>query len=222
MKLLIVDDQILFRQNLVSALGHQPDMIVLGEACTVREALEMVSKLKPEVVLMNIHLPDGTGLDAARMLLAKRPEIKIVFLSAQDDDDQFFTAIRMGAKGFLLKTVPIPKLVMALRGLDRGEAAISREMAARLMSEMSRNRGDSSSAGEPFGMLTSREMQVLREMACNGTNREIADRLFISENTVRNHVHNILEKLGLKGRREVVNLARQHGIGSVFPKRPGK
>ena len=222
MKLLIVDDQILFRQNLVSALGHQPDMIVLGEACTTREALEMVGKLKPEVVLMNIHLPDGTGLDAARVLLAKRPEIKIVFLSAQDDDDQFFTAIRMGAKGYLLKSVPIPKLVMALRGLDRGEAAISREMAARLMSEMSRNGGDSSGAGEPFGMLTSREMQVLREMASNGTNREIADRLFISENTVRNHVHNILEKLGLKGRREVVNLARQHGIGSIFPKRPGK
>jgi DNA-binding NarL/FixJ family response regulator len=222
MKLLIVDDQILFRQNLVSALGHQPDMIVLGEACTAREALEMVGKLKPEVVLMNIHLPDGTGLDVARVLLAKRPDIKIVFLSAQDDDDQFFTAIRMGAKGFLLKTVPIPKLVMALRGLDRGEAAISREMAARLMSEMSRNGGDSNGADEPFGMLTSREMQVLREMACNGTNREIADRLFISENTVRNHVHNILEKLGLKGRREVVNLARQHGIGSIFPKRPGK
>jgi len=222
MKLLIVDDQILFRQNLVSALGHQPDMLVLGEACTSREALEMVGKLKPDVVLMNIHLPDGTGLDAARVLLAKRPDIKIVFLSAQDDDDQFFTAIRMGAKGFLLKTVPIPKLVMALRGLDRGEAAISREMAARLMSEMSRNGGDSNGAGEPFGMLTSREMQVLREMACNGTNREIADRLFISENTVRNHVHNILEKLGLKGRREVVNLARQHGIGSIFPKRPGK
>ena len=182
----------------------------------------MVGKLKPEVVLMNIHLPDGTGLDAARVLLAKRPEIKIVFLSAQDDDDQFFTAIRMGAKGFLLKTVPIPKLVMALRGLDRGEAAISREMAARLMSEMSRGGADTNGAGEPFGMLTSREMQVLRELASNGTNREIADRLFISENTVRNHVHNILEKLGLKGRREVVNLARQHGIGSIFPKRPGK
>jgi DNA-binding NarL/FixJ family response regulator len=225
MKLLIVDDQILFRQNLVLALAHQPDMTVLGEASTTREALEMTARLRPDVVLMNLHLPDGTGLDAARTLLAKRPDLKIVFLSAQDDDEPFFTAIRMGARGFLLKSVPIPKLVMALRGLERGEAAISREMAARLMNEMSRSGGGATpttAAGEPFSVLTSREMQVLRELAANGTNREIADRLFISENTVRNHVHNILEKLGLKSRREVVNLARQNGIGTTFAKRPQK
>lgn len=223
MKLLIVDDQILFRQNLVDALEHQPDMTVLGEASSTREAIELVNKLKPEVVLMSINLPDGAGLDTARTLLAKHTEIKIVFLAPQDDDDQFFRAIRMGCKGFLLKSVPTSKLVMALRGLERGEAAISREMAARLMTEMSRNGGNATaSTGEPFSMLTLREMQVLHELASNGTNREIAERLFISENTVRNHVHNILEKLNIRSRREAVSLARQHGMGSVFSKRSGK
>ena len=226
MRLLIVDDQILFRQNLVDALEHQPDMTVLGEAASTREAIELVNKLKPEVVLMNINLPDGAGLDTARTLLTRHPDIKIVFLAPQDDDDQFFRAIRMGCKGFLLKSVPTSKLVMALRGLERGEAAITREMAARLMSEMSRNGNGNGNAGtaggEPFNMLTLREMQVLHELASNGTNREIAERLFISENTVRNHVHNILEKMGIRSRREAVNLARQHGMGTVFSKRTGK
>lgn len=223
MKLLIIDDQILFRQNLVDALEHQPDMTVLGEASTVREAVELVHKLKPEVVIMNINLPDGAGLDTARILLNKHPEVRIVFLAPQDDDDQFFRAIRMGCKGFLLKSVPISKLVMALRGLERGEAAISREMAARLMVEMSRNGSTPPvRSEEPFSVLTLREMQVLHELASNGTNREIAERLFISENTVRNHVHNILDKLGLRSRREAVGLARQHGMGSNFSKRPSK
>lgn len=224
MKLLLVDDQILFRQNLMEALEFQPDMTVLGEASTTREAIEMVNKLKPDVVLMNINLPDGAGLDTARTLLIKHPETKVVILSAQDDDEQFFRAIRMGCKGYLLKSVPISKLVMALRGLERGEAAISREMAARLMSEMSRSGANNPSptGSELFSMLTLREMQVMHELAAGGTNREIADRLFISENTVRNHVHSILDKLVLKSRREVVNLARQHGLGSGFTKRPGK
>ena len=221
MKLLIVDDQILFRQNLAAGLADQPDMVLLGEACSVREALEMAARLAPDVVLMNIHLPDGTGLDAGRALLANSPEIKIVFLAASDDADQFFAAIRMGARGFLLKSVPVPKLVMALRGLERGEAAISREMAARLMVEICRS-GAGSDMDEPFRCLTSRELQVLRELACGGTNREIADRLFISENTVRNHVHNILDKLGLNNRRQVEHLARQNGIGPSLPRRAEK
>lgn len=218
MKLLIVDDQILFRQTLVTALSHQPEMIVLGEAATVREALEMTRKLKPEVLVMSVTLSDGTGLDAARTLLSKTPELKIVFLASQDDDNQFFSAIRMGARGFLLRSVAVPKIIMALRGLEKGEAAITREMAARLMNEMSRAGGPEGSS-EPFALLTSREQQVLREMASNATNREIAERLFISENTVRNHVHKILGKLNLNSRREVVQLARRHGLGGFLPNR---
>lgn len=218
MKLLIVDDQILFRQNLVSALAHQPDMIVLGECATVREALEMTQKLKPEVVVMSVTLSDGTGLDAARTLLSKYPALKIVFLAAQDDDNQFFSAIRLGARGFLLRSVAVPKLIMALRGLEKGEAAITREMATRLMNEMSQS-GRASGGDEPFSMLTSREQQVLREMASNATNRDIAERLVISENTVRNHVHKILCKLKLKSRREAVQLAREHGLGGFSSKR---
>jgi len=199
-------------------MAYQPDMTVLGEAASIREALELVHKLKPEVVVMSIVLSDGTGLDAARTMLSQNPALKIVFLASQDDDNQFFSAIRMGAKGYLLRSVAISKIIMALRGLEKGEAAITREMAARLMSEMSQS-GGTSGSGEPFAALTSREQQVLREMACNATNREIAERLFISENTVRNHVHKILGKLKLNSRREVVQLARQHGLGSFAPKR---
>lgn len=221
MNLLIVDDQILFRQNLVTAMSHQPDMTVLGEAASTRDVLEMVRKLKPEVVVMSVTLSDGTGLDVARTLLSQNPELKIIFLATQDDDSEFFSAIRMGARGFLLRSVAIPKLIMAIRGVEKGEAAISREMAARLMNEMS-HAGSNGGSGEPFGVLTSREQQVLREMASNATNREIAERLFISENTVRNHVHKILSKLKLDNRREVVQLARQHGLGSFMPKRGSK
>jgi DNA-binding NarL/FixJ family response regulator len=218
MKIAIVDDHILFREGLISLVSHQPDMSVVGEGGSVQEAIELSRSLQPEIILMDFSLPDGTGLDAAEVILKERPETRIIFLTIHDDDERLFSAIRMGAKGFLMKNIPVARLLAALRGVQRGEAALSREMTARLMDAFSQINPPSTPVPEaPFSVLTPRELEVLQELAKDATNRQIADWLFISENTVRNHVHNILEKLRISNRREAINLAHQNGLGSVAP-----
>ena len=218
MKIAIVDDHILFREGLISLVSHQPDMSVVGEGGSVQEAIELSRSLQPEIILMDFSLPDGTGLDAAEVILKERPETRIIFLTIYDDDERLFSAIRMGAKGFLMKNIPVARLLAALRGVQRGEAALSREMTARLMDAFSQINPPSTPVPEaPFSVLTPRELEVLQELAKDATNRQIADWLFISENTVRNHVHNILEKLRISNRREAINLAHQNGLGTLPP-----
>jgi len=214
MKILIVDDHVLFREGLVSLFSRQSDMTVVGEAGTVEEAINLARRLHPDVILMDFSLPDGTGLEATRAVLSDHPETKIVFLTIHDDDERLFAAIRAGAKGFLIKNIPVVKLLAAIRGLQSGEAALSRIMTNRLIEELARHPGVIEPANNPLNTLTSREMEVLAELANNATNREIAQRLYISENTVRNHMHNILEKLNLNSRREAVALARQFPINN--------
>lgn len=216
MKLVVVDDHILFREGLVSLLSRQPDMQVLGEAGTVAEAVDLVRRFKPDMILMDFNLPDGNGLDATRIILAENPQAKIVFLTIYDEDVRLFGAVRLGAKGYLLKNIPVVQLLAALHAVEKGEPALSPDMVARLMNELTRTPSPdpSQAAGiDPLNRLTPRELEVLREVATGVANRTIADRLFISENTVRNHVHNLLEKLNLSSRREAVNLARQNGLG---------
>ena len=222
MKILIVDSHILFREGLTNLVSRQPDMSVVGECGSAREALEAARKLRPELLIIDFSLPDGTGLDAARAILVEQPALKVVFLSSNADDERMLAAARIGAKGILLKTIPAPRLLAALRGVERGEAALSREMTAKLMIEFARNNQPPPPEDTPFAGLTAREMQVLRELSTDATNREIAERLYISENTVRNHMHNILEKLGVSSRREAVNLAWQHGMGGGYSLRSDK
>jgi DNA-binding NarL/FixJ family response regulator len=215
LKLLVVDDHILFREGLVSLISRQPDMQVVGEAGSVAEAVEAARRLKPDMILMDFNLPDGNGLDATRIILAEHPPIKIIFLTIYDEDERLFGAVRLGAKGYLLKNIPVTQLLAALHAVDRGEPALSMDMITRLMGELTRSPAPEAQSTEtdPLAGLTTREMEVLRELATGASNRSIADHLFISENTVRNHVHNLLEKLGLASRREAVNLARKSGIG---------
>lgn len=215
MRLLVVDDHILFREGLVSLIARQPDMQVLGEAGSVAEAVEMARQVKPDMILMDFNLPDGNGLDATRIILAEFPQVKIVFLTIYDEDERLFAAVRLGAKGYLLKNIPVAHLLAALRSVEKGEPALSPDMVARIMGEFARTPAvePRSTGSDPLSLLTSRELEVLRELATGASNRIIADRLFISENTVRNHVHNVLEKLGLSSRREAVSLARQSGLG---------
>lgn len=222
MKLIIVDDHILFREGITKLIARQSDMTVVGEGGSVREAVELARRLRPDLILMGFSLPDGTGLNAARAILSEQPNAKIVFLTNHDHDEDLFAVVRMGAKGLLAKNIPAVRLLAALRGVEHGEAAISREMTARLMSEFARANQPMVREDTPFAGLTMREMQVLRELATDATNREIANRLFISENTVRNHMHNILEKMCVSGRREAVNLARQHGVGVSYALRVEK
>ena len=216
MKLVVVDDHILFREGLVSLLARQPDMQVLGEAGTVAEAVDLVHRVKPDMILMDFNLPDGTGLEATRIILAENPKVKIIFLTIYDEDVRLFGAIRLGAKGYLLKNIPVVELLAALHAVEKGEPALSPAMVVRLMNELTRTPSpepDQAGAVDLLSLLTARELEVLRELATGVANRTIADRLFISENTVRNHVHNLLEKLNLSSRREAVSLARQNGLG---------
>ncbi|RME69318.1 MAG: DNA-binding response regulator [Chloroflexi bacterium] len=210
-RILLVDDHALFREGLVSLLNGQPDLEVVGQAGSVKEAIEQTEQLEPDLILMDFGLPDGTGLEATQAILARRPGTNIVFLTVHEEDDRLFAAIRCGAKGYLLKNVPVARLLTFIRGVVQGKAALTREMTSRLLVEFARTEP----APEPPAYtvdLTSRELEVLKVLATGATNREIASRLYITESTVKNHVRNILAKLNLRNRREASRYARQHGL----------
>jgi len=208
-KVVIVDDHILFREGLLSIIRLEPDIQVIGQAGTVREAVEMVSSLNPDIVLMDFGLPDGTGVDATRAIMQDHPECKIVFLTMSEQDENLFAAIRGGARGYLLKNMHPTKLVATLKSVARGESALSRSMTARVIEEFSRTKAPEH-GGDPT--LTRRELDILRELASGFSNSEIADHLVIAENTVKYHVHSILGKLALSDRREAAEYARKHGL----------
>ncbi|RME41891.1 MAG: DNA-binding response regulator [Chloroflexi bacterium] len=213
MKILLVDDHDLFREGLVSLLRKQPEFKVVGEAGSVREAIAAARDLNPDLVLMDFGLPDGTGADATRAILADRPETNIVFLTMHEDDELLFEAIQSGAKGYLLKNAPVSKLLASLRGLQRGEAALSRTMTRRLLDMLPRLRmSRTPDWADPPNGLTARELEVLRELARGASNREIAERLCVSQNTVKNHVRRILAKLNVSSRHEAASYARRHGL----------
>ncbi len=219
MKILLVDDHVLFREGVASLLEEQPDITILGEAASVQGAIEKARALKPDIILMDISLPDGTGLDAARQILAEQPDINIVFLTVHEEDDTLFQAIKIGGKGYLLKNIRTTDLLEMLRGLARGEAALSRQLTSRILAEFSRvyEQLDKVGAPGPDVHLTRRETEVLKLVATNATNQEIAAALFVSVSTVKNHVRNILSKLHLKNRQEAANFARRHGLLKSSP-----
>ena len=211
MKIIIVDDHVLFREGLAAIVRSEPDIDVIGQAGTVQEAIEIVLELKPDMVLMDFGLPDGNGADATRAILKEYPACKIIFLTMSEEDENLFAAIRSGAKGYLLKNMRPAKLVSTLRSVQKGESALSRSMTLRLMEELARTK-EPQRSGEGDPTLTRRELEVLRELAAGLSNQEIAERLFISENTVKYHVHSILEKLNLSDRRDAAIYAREHRL----------
>ncbi|MCA9925790.1 MAG: response regulator transcription factor [Anaerolineales bacterium] len=212
MKIMLVDDHVLFREGLSSLLSAQPNLTIAGAAKSVNEAIQMARKLKPELILMDFSLPDGTGADAAQSILAELPNTKIIFLTVHDDDNRLFTAIRNGAKGYLLKNTPVDKLLTFLQGIERGEAAITPTMTSRVLEQFAKLEPKQTQPHLESSDLTARELQVLRQLDTGATNQEIAERLFISERTVKNHVSRILSKLNLKNRYEAANYARNNGI----------
>lgn len=208
-RIIVVDDHNLFREGLVAIIRSEVDIEIVGQAGTVRDAVEMVRSMDPDMVLMDFTLPDGTGVDATREILQERPHCKIVFLTMSEEDENLFAAIRGGAKGYLLKNMQPKKLVAAIKSVHQGESALSRSMTMRVMEELARTKSPGHT-GDPT--LTRRELEVLRELASGFSNSEIASRLVVSENTVKYHVHSILGKLGLSDRREAADYARKHGI----------
>jgi len=212
MRLIIVDDHNLFREGLATIIQQEADIQVVGSVGTVQEAVAAVRTLKPDIVLMDFILPDGTGAEATREIIQDDPNCKVVFMTMSDKEEDLLEAIRSGAVGYLMKNITPSKLVAALRSVLRGESALSRSMTLRLMQEFSRTEAPEPSSDPALGKLTQREKEVLAEIAAGKSNQEIAHHLFISENTVKYHVHSILDKLNLQDRKEAARFARQHGL----------
>jgi two-component system nitrate/nitrite response regulator NarL len=219
MRLIIVDDHSLFRGALVYLFHSQPGFEVVGEASTIKEALALVDVQHPDLIIMDVGLPDGSGIDTISKILQKIPDVNIVLLTIHASDESAFTAIRLGAKGFLLKDISAPALLTALHGLSKGELAVSRAVLSRYVTELRplfMPRGGDGSGSETT--LTFREIELLAELSSGDSNSEIARRLSISENTVKIHVHNILHKLKLQSRQEAATYARRHGLVTDFAK----
>jgi DNA-binding NarL/FixJ family response regulator len=198
LRLLLVDDHALFREGLISLFSYQEDFTVVGEAGDAESALAQARALEPDIVLMDVELPGEDGVIATQRLKMEMPAVTVVMLTVHDDSQTLFEAIKAGAQGYLVKNVRSWELLEQLQGLARGEAAISRRMAARILGEI---RGQAESLG-PEEELTARETEVLELVAARLSNAEIAERLVVSEHTVKNHMKSILSKLHLHNRRQ--------------------
>ncbi len=210
MKLLIADDHALFRDGLKSLLDAR-GLEVVGEASNGRQAFEMAKSLRPDIVLMDLAMPEMDGLAATRLISTELPEVKVVVLTASHDDNSLFEAIKSGAEGYLLKDLEAGQFFALIEGVVRGEPALTPHLARKLLSEFANPRA---AAGKDPDALTSREMEVLEAMVSGvTTNRELANNLGVSENTVKFHVRNILDKLRLHNRAEAVAHALKERVG---------
>jgi DNA-binding NarL/FixJ family response regulator len=204
-RVLIVDDHALFRRGLEATLQLEPDISVVGEAGDGSEALAKAQESLPDVVLMDVKMPRGSGIDACKIIKQQVPSARIVMLTMSDDEADLYEAVKAGASGYLLKDVPPDELADSIRAVHGGQSLINPSLASKLLTEfatMSRRELAPQSVEPP--KLTPREMEVLRAVARGLNNREIAKELYISENTVKNHIRNILEKLQLHSRMEAV------------------
>jgi DNA-binding NarL/FixJ family response regulator len=211
-RVLVVDDHALFRRGLEMVLTEEPDIELVGEASDGAEAVEKAGEALPDVVLMDIRMPKSSGIEACRAMKEVSPSAKIVMLTISDEEEDLFEAIRAGASGYLLKDIPYDEVADVVRAVHGGQSLINPSMAAKLLTEfaaLAKHDGDGEERTQqvPPPKLTDREMEVLRLVARGMNNRDIAKELFISENTVKNHVRNILEKLQIHSRMEAVMIA---------------
>jgi len=217
-RVLLVDDHTVVRQGLRLFIEMQNDMEVVGEGSNGLEAVELAARLKPDVILLDLLMPQMEGVEATRKILERNPHSRILILTSFGEDDKVFPAIRAGAQGYLLKDIQPRDLVQAIRETHLGKAQLHPDIARRLMMAVS---GDSpikepAPASLPAELLelTERERDVLDLIARGLTNREIAEKMVISEKTVKTHVSNLLDKLGLEDRTRAAIWALKHGLGA--------
>ena len=204
-RVLVVDDHALFRRGLQMVLGSESDIEVVGEAGDGAEALKVASETLPDIVLMDVRMPRRGGIDATTAIKDAVPSAKIIMLTISDEEGDLYDAIKAGAMGYLLKEISIEEVASAVRAVYNGQSLISPSMASKLLNEFATMvRKDDERQQVPAPRLTDREMEVLKLVAKGLNNRDIAKQLFISENTVKNHIRNILEKLQLHSRMEAV------------------
>lgn len=212
LRILLVDDHILFRKGMAALLSNHPEFQVVGEAGDGVEAVSEARESMPDVILMDISMPNCNGLEATKRIKREMPHVKIVILTVSDDDQNLFEAIKSGAQGYLLKNLEPYQLYRLLKSISKGEAPLSGVMAAKILQEFSRPGQGSEPALDIAAELTPRETDVLQLIAEGLTNKEIAVTLVISENTVKIHLRNILEKLHLQNRIQAAVYAVRQGL----------
>lgn len=221
MRILLADDHALVRNGIASLLKAN-NIEVVGEAGNGLEALEKARQLHPDVILMDIVMPDCDGLEATRLIKAEMSEIKIIMLTVSDDEEDLFEAIKSGAAGYLLKNLKAEDFFNLLSGVTRGEAAITPVLAAKIIEEFAHQKTGENKTVPSDNEPTTRETDVLRLVASGASNKEIASYLNITENTVKYHLRNIMEKLHLRNKAQVAAYAVSKGLtpGSLSENNP--
>ena len=206
----IVDDHALFRDGLTTILGAEPDIEVVGEGGSAGDAIRLTHDLLPEIILLDLDMPDG-GLEAARTIANEYPVTKIVILTASEDDDHLIAALRIGARAYILKGVAARELIRILRAVAAGESYVPPALAASLLLEMHEPGTKPSDPGNLINGLTERERDILEGLAAGLSNKEIGQKLYLSEKTVKHYMTNILQKLQVRNRVEAALLAQRSG-----------
>ena len=211
LRILLVDDHLLFRKGLIRLLDVQPDFSVVGEAQDGLEAIEDARQLRPDVVLMDIRMPNCDGLEATRRIKAQMPRVKVVMLTVSADEQDLVAAVKCGADGYLLKDLQPEELFEQLRRIDAGEAPLSRGMTGKLLNQLAR-RSRPAPESKAVAVLSERECEVLALVVEGFTNREIGEELGIARNTVKNHLRSVYAKLDVKNRTEAAAYAVGRGL----------
>jgi DNA-binding NarL/FixJ family response regulator len=212
-RVLLVDDQALFREALATLLEVRPEIEVVGGAGDGAAALQQAAVLRPDVVLMDLHMPVLDGIAATRRLRVEQPDVRVLALTTFDDDEDVFAALRAGAVGYLLKDVSSDRLVEALLAASRGESVLQPSVAARVVARVAALPDEAPRRPQPLVVpLSDRELDVLRRLAEGDSNREIAAALYLAEGTVKNHVTNVLAKLGARDRTQAALRGRALGL----------
>lgn len=209
-RVLIADDHALFRYGMRAMLNADPQLEVVGEAATGEEAVASTAELKPDIVLMDIQMPGLNGIEATRRIVRADPDVGVVVVTMFEEDDSVFAAMRAGARGYVLKGGDADEVVKVVSAVAQGEAHFGPDVARRLMGFFS---APKHAPTEAFPMLTAREGEVLDLIARGLNNTEIADRLYVSQKTVRNHVSNVFLKLQVADRSQAIIRAREAGLG---------
>ena len=214
-KVLIADDHPMFREGVRSMLRREGSVELVGEAATGSSAIALAAELQPDVILMDVHMPDVNGIEATRRILQEHPHIHVLVLTMFEDDDSVFAALRAGARGYLLKGADKAEIVRAINGVASGEAIFGPAIAQRLIAFFA---APQTPAPPPvLPELTDREREILMLMTQGLSNHAIADRLVVSLKTIRNHVSNIFSKLQVADRAQAMSVARKAGLGPAEP-----
>jgi DNA-binding NarL/FixJ family response regulator len=211
-RILLADDQSLFREALRMLISSQPDLEVIGEAANGAEAVMLADSFRPNVVLMDLQMPVMNGVAATRQLHSTQPDCHVIALTTFDGDEYIFDCLRAGAVGYLLKDAPSENLFAAIRAAARGESFLQPSVTTRVLAEFTRLSDQPAASVTLVEPLSDREHEILRLIAKGSTNREIAEALFITEGTVKNHVTNILSKLDVRDRTQAALKARELGF----------